>query len=118
MTTDTTLETMKEDGLRAIVLNYLIFNSVYYDGTPNYVSLIHKDYSYVIPFEIYSKILKEYPNLEINYQSKECNFCFIEISLSMLPKEFVLDTDRREEITHMYYPYVEENPFIIYSRLF
>ena len=118
MTTDVTLETMKEDDLFATVLNYLIFNSVYYDGTRNYVSLIHKGYSYIIPFEIYSKILKEYPNLVIHYQSKEYNFCSINISLNMLTKEFILDADRREKISQMYYPYDVENPFVIYSKLF
>jgi hypothetical protein len=118
MTTDPTLESMKEEDLRATILNYLILNSVYHDGTPNYVSLLHRSYAYVVPFEIYTSILQKNPNILINVESREYNFCAIDISLNMLPEEFVLDTSRREKYEQIYNPYFGDNSFIVHSRLF
>jgi hypothetical protein len=116
------LEELKKDDTYAILLNYIIFNSTYYKPfSYEHVSLIHKEWAYPVSGYIYDNIIKDYPNLKIEYPADTSvspdaiRFSYIKISLNMLPSDIVLTTQKRELWSLQYYT-CHPKDFIIYSK--
>jgi len=115
-------EDLMDEDTYAVLLSYIIWDSKFRSGNQK-ISLIHDNWAYAIDGAVFDKIMVDFPDIAQQrpydaVTAESLQFSFYKISLTMLPRNFVLKSTQRERFTYDYYPYANRpESFLIWFAM-